>query len=265
MKRFILFTAMVVGGGVLAIGPGFTWSYLKGLRTGVINDAEESLPDEQIVAKAQDELKQFNATVRTYGITLAGVGDKLATAKAQAEKIHKQLDAEKKILVRVKQSLESSDCRFEVNGRVYTRDDMERDGQARLARCQSLDGQLRSQQKLIAELTKAHDDGRKWLDEAEQVRNQRAAELEALKVRLANARARGELGNANLSPPLTADTDSGRQLGALNDRVKKLEWGNDIDAATSNGRVNWAPANGTRDAITQYLKGDEASAARTKP
>jgi hypothetical protein len=254
MKRLIL-PAVLLGLVALAIGPRLLWSHIRGMRDNAAQAVEDSLPDDQIVVQAENELKEFNNSVRDYHLKVTGIGDQLAVARAQAEKISKQLDGEKKILARIKQTLDSSDTRFEINGRTYSREDLERDGQARLTRCLSLEEQLRSQQKLIAELTKAHEDGRKWLAEAEQVRTQRAAELQALKVRLTNARARGELNNNNLSPLVNTDTDSGRQLAKLNERVKKLERGNDFNASTTRGVVDWNPPTaGTRDAITKYLK-----------
>jgi len=268
MKRFILPVAALGLIIALVIGPRLLWSHIRGVRDNAVKAVEDSLPDDQIVTQAENELKEFNTSVREYHLKVGAIGDQLATARAQAEKTSKQIDSEKKVLARIKQALDSSDSRFDINGRTYTREEVERDGQTRLTRCMSLEDQLRSQQKLIAELTKAHEDGRKWLAEAEQARTQRAAELQALKVRLTNARARGELNSKELSPLVNTDTDSGRQLTKLGDRVKKLERGNDYNSSTTKGIVDWTPPTaGTRDAISQYLKNGAppADATATNP
>jgi phage shock protein A len=261
--RLFTFSAVVLGVVALAAGPRLLMSHIRGVRDQAVKAIQDSLPDDHVVAQAEDELKQFDARVREYHLKVAGIGDQLAAARAKAEKTRKDLDGERKILGRIRESLDSADDRFEIGGRSYTRGDLDRDGQIRLARCASLEDQLRSQQKLEAELSKAHDEGRKWLAEAEQTRTRRAGELEALKVRLANARARGELTRIDLSP-LTA-SDSGRQLAVLDERVKSLEIGNDYDAAKTRGVVDWTPAAGdTRDAIGKYLAPGATSAVGSK-
>jgi hypothetical protein len=258
MKRLVL-TAVALGGiAVVAIGPGLVWTHVQGVRNAAKEAAEEALTDEQVIAQAEGELKQFGKTTREYALKVAGVGDQLAAARAKGEQVSKQLAGERATLARVKAALDAPDCRYEAGGRAFTRAEVEADGQTRLARCHALETALKSQTRLVAELTKAHDDGRKWLAEAEQARNTRAAELDALKVRLANARTRSELGTAG-GAPAAPDPESAARLASLSERVKKLERGNDYDAATRTGGIDWTPpATGTRDAIAQYLSGAPA-------
>jgi chromosome segregation ATPase len=255
MKRFVI-PAVVLGVVALAIGPRLLWSHIRGARDGAIKTIEESLPDDQVVAQAADELKQFNVAVRDYHLKVTGIGDQLAAAKAQLERIEKQLDAEKRILGNIKRKLDSSEDQFKIGSRNYTRADINSDGKARLAKCTALDEQLRSQQKLVAELEKAYMDGRKWLAEAEQARTQRAAELQTLTERLAISDEYRKLAQFTLTPLMSADSDTAKHLTMLSERVKKRERGNEYDAATNrDGTVDWSTSTAdTRDAIGKYLK-----------
>jgi chromosome segregation ATPase len=258
MSRFLLGAALLVGAAVALVGPGRIWTTIRGLQTQVGDNWENGLSDDALEAQVKVKLKDLDTQVRGYQARVGEVADRLAAAETRTSELKRQLDAEKQLLARVKNLLDQCQPVYEISSRVYTRQEITEEGKMRLSRCQRLEQQLESQQKLTGDLKRSLEQGRATLAEAQRVKQDLVAELETLKVKLTNARARkdlAELTEGVSTNPLGPDSELAQKLDLLRKRLREAE--THIPQPQTGGVVDWnhgGNADEVGQSIGRYLR-----------
>jgi hypothetical protein len=193
-----------------------------------VRGIEESMPDAQLEEVAQIKIKGYDEKVGALHVTVGRLADRLAAGKVEVEEMERQLAAEKRLLTRAKNMLEgeTTRTRFEVGGRMVTRDQLAADAESRLNRCMQLDATMMAKRKLVEQLALAHSDGQANVVKAKQLKQGLMGELDAVKARLAVANSQREMMDivaALRDAPLGPDSDVARALGMLKDRAAALE------------------------------------------
>jgi hypothetical protein len=255
--------------GMLTLGPTWVWNHLRSTGQQAREKLEQEMPDDQVEALIRLHLSDLDRQIRSYHDSLGKAADEVGRAEVKKEDLDRQLAAEKTILTRAKELLDQHQDHYPVAGKTYSRVEIQADSQARLAQCQTLENKIAAQGRIIKELRKGLADGRGNLAQAQRLKAEAMAELDSLKVRLANARVRKDLSELTAvlrKAPFGPDSELARQMAQLQDRVRNAERHADFQAEEAKGGaiVDWqggAPAEDVGQAITRYLKSTPAAPA----
>ena len=268
MRKWIVGSAAVMALVTLTVGPAWVWNHFRVTQQEIRNGITESMPDERIQALITNKLRDYDAEIRVYFTTVGKMADQLASSEVRLEDLQKQFQAEKALLGRIKGMLEQNSSRYEVAGRFYTKEEFVADGKMHLARCERLEAQVASQQKLAQQLRKGLEEGRANLAKAKATKQEMINELESLKTRLVNAKVRQELGEFTAvldKAPVGPDSELARNMEELQNRVRRAESNADYLAIESRGGgiVQWNGGPAPEDvstAIDRFLQKQQPNA-----
>lgn len=210
----------------LALGPKAAYNHLRATRDVVRGELQGLSPDVQEAARIRVLIRDQDKSIIEYHEKVADVADQAESATSGLSRIIKELDEEGKILARAKMLLDEGRDRYEIGGKMYSRDELCTDANARLKKSEQLVKQLEFQRDVVAQLRAAERDGRANIVKAEQARREVVSTLETLEMRLANAgllRQLNELTRGLDKNPLGPESDLQKALGELQKRTRKAE------------------------------------------
>jgi len=230
IKSIIIGTLVVLAIGLVIFGPAKVRSHAIAGRERINKGIDEISPDAQEAARIRVLLWGFDEDVIEYRGKLADVEHQLSADRKAQKKLEAGIGSQREILSREQELLNEEQAAYEIQGRTYTRQQLEEDALARISHSKSLQRELELKNQVVAQLSVALRDGRKNLSKAMAARREKAEELTVLEARLqaANmlnqvAEIAKDLGDAPLAPR----SELGKALRNFEKRVQNAERRND--------------------------------------
>lgn len=226
LKNILAIGSVIVVAGGLILGPTGLWSHIRAGLLGAKETVDEYSPDAHEVARIRVLLSDMDRDIEDYEQKILDIADQAAKTGTQAAAIQEELDSQKAILAKAKQFLDSSEEKFEIGGRTYTRAELTMDASARLKRSEQLAKDLQLQEDLAAQLANAEKEGRQNLAKAREVRREKANELQVLEARLTNARLIQQVADLTRElsqSPTGPDSELAKAFDSFEKRVGRLE------------------------------------------
>ena len=216
---------------ILLLGWGTVWSHIKAVRV-------ESAERISSVASDSHEANRIRVLLRASDDKILAHQDKLADLEHQRARIASEMVAlrgrianQREILVRARELLsDPGRGTMDVNGRLYTRQQVEEDAVARVSDLKALSANLQLQEQVIGRLDAALRDGQANLAKARQIREENVAQLNLLEIRLQNARVIESVATFAQGldeDPLGPQSELGKAFRSFERRVASLERRND--------------------------------------
>jgi hypothetical protein len=202
-------------------------SHLSTLRGEVGGAVREASPDAYEAKRIEALIRERTRRVQEFGDKIADIAARAATERKEATALAGQLAADRAALATEKELLQQEATTYDIQGRTYTRAQLEASALARLARCQRNESALETKRQVAEQLDAAVRDGQARLQEATAARDESLRQLELLAARAGNARLKKEL--AELANPLRQgvlpgeDGELSQSFRAYEQRVRKLE------------------------------------------
>jgi len=212
--------------------------------------------DAQEAARIRVMLRDLSEDVLDYQDKLADVESQIVADSRAAERLEKAIGNQREILTKEQALLGQDKQSYEIQGRTYTRKQVEEDALSRISHTKTLERDLDLKREVVARLNVALTDGRKNLGKAMATSREKAEELKVLEVRLHNARKLGEvaaLGADLRDAPLAPRNELAEAFRGLKKRVRDAERRNDVLATEARGGlvIDWD--GGTGLSATQAL------------
>jgi hypothetical protein len=216
---------------ILLLGWGTVWSHVKAVQV-------ESAERISSVASDSHEANRIRVLLRASDEKILVHQDKLADVELQRARIASEIVAlrgrianQREILARARTLLSDPDrATMDVNGRSYTRQQVEEDAVARVSNLKALSANLQLQEQVIGRLDAALRDGSANLAKARQIREENVEQLNLLEIRLQNARVIESVttfAQGLDEDPLGPQSELGKAFRGFERRVASLERRND--------------------------------------
>ena len=176
-------------------------------------------------------LRGFDEDVLEYQDKLADVESQLVEDRRAAQRLEMEIGNQREILTKEREMLKQERPSYEIQGKPYSRQQVEEDALSRISHTKSLEQQIDLKRQVVARLESALTAGRKNQGAAVTARRERVEELKVLQARLQNARVLNQvaeiakdLGEAPLAP----QSELGKAIRSFAKRVRDAERRNDV-------------------------------------
>lgn len=202
MKRWMIGLVIVSIGVVLVFGAEKTWSYLTAGREAIQDEVGRSAPMGLEATRIRALIQAKNDEILRHEEKVADLQSRAEAAAKTLEETRRKLEAERGLLARIKEMLDSRQDRYTVGGNTYTHAEINADAIARVDACRKLQADIDEQSLALSELRKAVGQGQATAGDARHKLKELAQALNRMEARNANADLRLEL--AQITAGITA-------------------------------------------------------------
>ena len=217
---------------VLLFGWGTVWSHVKAVQTESAAKISSVASDTHEAARIRVLLRESNEKILDHADKLADAEGHRARTQSEIASLQGEITKQKEILAKAKDLLSGAGGQMiDVNGKQYSRQQVEDDAVARVAHFKALIEKAKLKGQVIGRLDAAIRDGRTNLAKAKTMRQGNADGLKILEIRLQNARVIESVATfaQGLSEdPLGPQTELGKAFRSFEKRVASLERRNDV-------------------------------------
>lgn len=260
INTIIFGTIALIVLAVVILGPQKVESHVFAGRERIKEKVDDVSSDAQEAARIQYLLREFDRDVYTYQDKLADIESQLTADRQSVDKLKANLAEQRNILSRIRGLLAEDRPEYTIQGRTYTRSQVEEDALTGVSNSKSIENDLAAKRTAITKLEVVLKEGQASLKKAMAIRREKANELNELEVRLKNARMLGqvmELARGLEDAPLTERTELGSAFRNLADRVRDTERENAVLVGESRtgGVIDWdaSPSTSALKAVEDYL------------
>ena len=269
IKSIIIGSLVLLALAIAVFGPQKVLSHMTAGRERLSAGIDEVSSDAQEAARIRVLLRKADEDILEYQDRLADVQSQLAADGRTIKRIEMEIANQRDILGKERDMLQQDKPSYKIQGRSYSRSQVEQDALSRMNHAKSLEKDLDLKRQVVSRLQRAVADGRKNLDKALAARHEMAGELKVLVTRLDGARVLNKVNEVakNLSEaPFAPQSEIGKALKAFEKRVRKAERRNDAFSteARSGVIIDWEASAGTNvsQALEEFL---DSSSGRETP
>ncbi len=261
MKKIVSGAAVVV---LALVALGYTTS-LRALWWRTADHIEQSKPAEQMAVEIEVHLKNMDEQIVRHEVKLLKAARQAKAIDEQVAKLAAACDRKVATLKQARELLADPRTSFVIAGRDWSRRDVEADVRIRIQELKALRQQAEIGATRLKGLREAVAQGQKVLADARALRSTKAAELQTLRVRLANAQ---QL--ADIQDITRALADTGLRQGntgfrktweALLDRVNEAEVALD-STARNPGTIHYEEPSRSGDTLAEIDAALKETSAR---
>ncbi|MDA3873208.1 MAG: hypothetical protein PF795_04545, partial [Kiritimatiellae bacterium] len=268
LKTLLISTVSVLALAAVLLGPAKVFSHMNASRDRMQETVDQVSSDKQEVARISALLRQHDETILEYQDKLSDLESQLVDDRKGVDQLASEVEEQRKILTKTREMLEDNASEYTIQGRTYSRHDVEQDALARISHAETLEQRLDLQRQVVRKLEGALADGRENLGKAMAVRREKAGELKTLAARLQNARVLAEVSDIARdlgSVPLAPQSELARAMRNLEQRVRKAERHSEVTESESQDglKVDWAgkTTHDAKKALDEFLAADPVAAA----
>lgn len=258
---------------VLLFGWGTVRSHVQAVQSESTERLSQVASDTHEATRIRGLMRESSEKILDHQETLSEAEGHRERTQSEVERLQREIAKQKDILAKAKVLLsESNGQTVDVNGKRYSRQQVEDDAVARVSHFKALSETLKLKDQVIGRLDTAIRDGRANLAKAKTIRQQNAEGLKILEIRLQNARVIESVATftQGLSEdPLGPQTELGKAFRSFSKRVASLERRNDVLSSENRGGmvVDYDNASNVSaiqaiDEVLGQVVGDQAATGR---
>lgn len=262
IKSIAIGALVVLALAAVILGPQKVRSHVLAGRDRISAGVDDVSSDAQEAARIQVMLRGFDEDVLEYQDKLADVESQLVEDRRAVQRLETEIGNQRDILAKEREMLKQDKPSYQIQGKAYSRRQVEEDALSRISHAKSLEQQLDLKRQVVVSLEAALSDGRTNLGKAMTARREKVEELKVLEARLRNARVLSQvaeiakdLGEAPLTP-------LGKALHHFEKRVRDAERRNDVLATEARGGlvIDWEGGTGlsASQALDEFLAAPRA-------